>query len=78
MTLQVERLLCVGAGFLFGKPLAFANVPARRDPAAFPVVEEYQIAFLCDNFFLPGVTSEITLANVPIRKRDETPISLED
>jgi hypothetical protein len=43
-----------------------------------PVVEEYQIAFLRDNFFLPGVTSEITLANVPHEKRDATKISLED
>jgi hypothetical protein len=42
-----------------------ANRPSRRDPAAYPVVEEYQIAFLCDNFFLPGVTIEITLADAP-------------
>jgi len=51
--------------FLSENPLAFANVPGQPDPAASPVVEEYQIAFLCDNFFLLGVTSEITLANPP-------------
>jgi hypothetical protein len=54
--------------FPVGKPLAFANVPAGETQPPSPVAEEYQIAFLCDNFFLPGVKSEITLANVPIRK----------
>lgn len=41
------------------------------------VIEEYQIAFWCDNLFLPGVVREIRLANGPIR-RDETPVLLED
>ncbi|MGA7928132.1 MAG: hypothetical protein WCA20_19355 [Candidatus Sulfotelmatobacter sp.] len=53
-------------------------MPGRRDPAAYPVVEEYQIAFLRDNFFLPGVTSEITLANVPHEECNETKVGLED
>jgi hypothetical protein len=51
---------------------------AVRDPAAHPVVEEYQIAFLSDNFLLLSITSEITLAGVLLYERDETPISLED
>jgi hypothetical protein len=38
-------------------------------------VEEYPIAFWCEN--LPGVTSEITLARSPW-ERDETSASLED
>jgi hypothetical protein len=42
-------------------PFGFVNPPGRRDP----IVEEYQIALLCDNFFLLGVTSETTLGNVP-------------
>jgi hypothetical protein len=52
-----------------------------------PVVEEYQITFWCDNFFLLRIISEITLANVSLgehdagtryEERDETPVSLED
>jgi hypothetical protein len=34
---------------------------AAPDPAAHPVVEEYQMTFFCDNLLLLGVTSEITL-----------------
>jgi hypothetical protein len=47
-------------------------------PIAHAEPREYQIALLCDNFFLLGVTSEITLANAPHQERDESPISLED
>jgi len=46
-------------------------------PAACSNVEDYQIAFLCDNLFLLYVASEITLAN-PRAKTDETPVSLEN
>jgi hypothetical protein len=42
------------------------------------VVEDYQIAFFCDNFFLLGVTAEITLAGLPFSERDETTVSLEN
>ena len=34
-------------------------------PVACSNVEEYQIAFLCDNFFLLGIVSEITLERFP-------------
>jgi hypothetical protein len=55
------------------------------DPAAHPAaylnVEEYQIAFLCDNFFLLARTSDLHL-HVPPRiknaERDETPVSVEN
>jgi hypothetical protein len=52
-----------------GKPFWFREPAEPPRPPPYPVVEEYQIAFLCANFFLPGVTSEITLANVPRETR---------
>jgi hypothetical protein len=42
------------------------------------VDEDYQIAFSCDNFFLLGVTDEITLAGLPHSELDETTVSLEN
>jgi len=46
-------------------------------PAAYLNVEEYQIAFWCDNLFLLYIASEITLAN-PRAETDETTVSLEN
>ena len=57
----VERYVARLRPCSFENPFGFANVPGRRDPAAHPVVEEYQIAFWCDNLLLLLVTSEITL-----------------
>lgn len=61
-------------------PLGFRRFPPtpRPTPSLHPVVEDYQIAFFCDNFFLLGVTAEITLAGLPFSERDETTVSLEN
>jgi hypothetical protein len=61
----------VSAPVSVGNPFGFAKVPSRQalscetQPPT-PVAEEYQIAFLSDNFFLPGIATEITLASVPM------------
>ena len=46
-------------------PLGISKIASPTETQPHSVVEEYQIAFLCDNFFLPGVTIEITLADGP-------------
>jgi hypothetical protein len=56
------------------EPLAHVPLVACSD------VEDYQMAFLLDNFLwflLPGIISEITLAHSPW-SRNETPVCLED
>jgi hypothetical protein len=57
----------------------FANMPGpAAAPAAYLNVEEYQIAFFCDNFFLLGTVSDITLGNISDEERDRMAVSLED
>ena len=58
-----SSVCCAWAPYLSENPLRFRESASPRDLAATPVVEEYQIAFLCDNFFLLTATIEIKLAD---------------
>jgi hypothetical protein len=46
-----------------------ATAHAETHPHSPHLVEDYQIAFFCDNFFLLGATDEITLAGLPHSER---------
>jgi hypothetical protein len=48
----------------FSEKLLWSGEGDRRRDS---VVEDYQIAFSGDNFFLLGVTADITLTNSPLR-----------
>jgi hypothetical protein len=58
--------------------LGFEGCPTPSPTPSPHLVEDYQIAFFCDNFFLLGAADEITLAGLPYSEHDETPVSLED
>jgi hypothetical protein len=67
-----NRSLCC----LLARTNDFATCQAQRRSAAYSNVEEYQIAFLCDNFFLLAVATEITLARSHEKRRTQNTMRL--